>query len=140
MKSYISNVAFGREAEYLVALYLISRGWDVRMSKGSRGPADIVALFHSVNTKMILQKWLIQVKSSINIPRIKGYEISRLSAAATLAAGEPVIAIVQPKSSGETAHAATVLKGPTQDSYSVSNSAEFIAHFFSLPSWGVIRP
>jgi len=34
---------FGREAEFVVAVYLKSRGWIVKLSKGSRGPADIKA-------------------------------------------------------------------------------------------------
>ena len=32
---------FGRDAEFVIALYLKLRGWDVKLSKGSRGPADL---------------------------------------------------------------------------------------------------
>ena len=48
---------FGREAEYIVALYLKSIGWDVRLSPANRDPADIVANCDS-------SKWFIQVKAS----------------------------------------------------------------------------
>ena len=48
---------FGRDAEFVIANYLKLRGWNVNVSKGSRGPADLIA------TKE-LTMWLIQVKSS----------------------------------------------------------------------------
>ena len=47
---------FGREAEYIVGLYLKSKDWNVYFSKGSRGPSDIVAM----KDQLI---WLIQIKS-----------------------------------------------------------------------------
>ena len=45
---------FGREAEFVVAIYLRSCGWDVQLSRGSRGPADLIATQGST-------KWLIVV-------------------------------------------------------------------------------
>ena len=41
-KSY-SPSQFGKDAEFIIALYLLSKGWEVKLSKGSRGPADLMA-------------------------------------------------------------------------------------------------
>lgn len=80
---------FGQEAEYVVALYLKSFGWDVRLSPASRGPADIVAISEK-------SKWFIQVKASSGIPRLKGYEVKRLKELAESNGGLPVVATFQP--------------------------------------------
>lgn len=80
---------FGLEAEYVVALYLKSIGWDVALSRASRGPADIVAICHS-------SKWFIQVKASSTIPRLKGYELKRLIKHAESGGGLPVLSTYQP--------------------------------------------
>jgi Holliday junction resolvase len=81
---------FGREAEFVVALYLRSRGWNIELSKGSRGPADIIA------TNRNYTKWMIQVKSSKGITHLKGYEVKRLKEAAEKNDGLAVIATLQP--------------------------------------------
>ncbi|HEY7573191.1 MAG TPA: hypothetical protein VH796_17660 [Nitrososphaeraceae archaeon] len=80
---------FGREAEFMVAVFLKARGWNLNLSKGSRGPADIIATRDRA-------KWLIQIKSSNLIPRIKGYEIKRLIGLAEVVRGSAVIATLQP--------------------------------------------
>jgi Holliday junction resolvase len=84
---------FGREAEYVVALYLKSLGWNVALSRGSRGPADIIATCGSAY-------WFIQVKSSAVVPRIRGYEIKRLKEIAACKGGLPVVSTLQPFHSG----------------------------------------
>ena len=61
----------------------------MNISKGSRGPADIVAIRDPI-------KWLIQIKSSNLIPRIKGYEIRRLTEVAEFVGASAVIATLQP--------------------------------------------
>jgi Holliday junction resolvase len=80
---------FGREAEYVVALYLKSLGWNVALSRGSRGPADIIATCGNTY-------WFIQVKSSAGVPRIRGYEIKRLKDIAACKGGLPVVSTFQP--------------------------------------------
>src|SRR2546422_7975856 len=80
---------FGREAEYIAALYLKSIGWDVRLSPASRSPADIIANCDS-------SKWFIQVKPSSGIPRLKGYEVKRLMELAKSKCGIPVVSTWQP--------------------------------------------
>jgi Archaeal holliday junction resolvase (hjc) len=84
---------FGREAEYVVALYLKSSGWNVALSRGSRGPADIIASCGNA-------QWFIQVKSSAGVPRLRGYEIRRLKEMAASHGGLPVISTLQPFQSG----------------------------------------
>ncbi len=84
---------FGREAEYVVALYLKSLGWNVALSRGSRGPADIIATCGNAY-------WFIQVKSSAGVPRIRGYEIKKLKAIAACKGGLPVVSTLQPFHSG----------------------------------------
>jgi Holliday junction resolvase len=74
----------------VVALYLRSRGWNIELSKGSRGAADIVA------TKRNYTKWMIQVKSSSGIVHLKGYEVKRLKEVAERNNGLAVIATLQP--------------------------------------------
>lgn len=80
---------FGREAEYVVALYLKSVGWDIVLSPASRGPADIVAICNN-------SKWFIQVKASAGIPRLRGYEVKRLKELAENNSGLPVVSTFQP--------------------------------------------
>jgi hypothetical protein len=80
---------FGREAEYVVALYLKTIGWDVRLSPASRGPADIVATLDE-------EKWFIQVKASSGIPRLKGFEVKRLIDLAKGKGGLPIVSTFQP--------------------------------------------
>jgi Holliday junction resolvase len=80
---------FGREAEFIVAVFLKAKGWKLNISKGSRGPADIIAIRDPL-------RWLIQIKSSNLIPRIKGYEIRRLAEVAEFVGASAVIATLQP--------------------------------------------
>lgn len=80
---------FGREAEYVVALYLKSAGWDVALSPASRGPADIVATYED-------SKWFVQVKASSGIPRLKGYEVKNLQELASGNGGLAVVSTYQP--------------------------------------------
>jgi hypothetical protein len=68
---YYSFSKFGRDAEFLVGLYLKSHDWNIYFSKGSRGPSDIIAIKNDII-------WLIQIKSSTKIPKIHGYEINNL--------------------------------------------------------------
>lgn len=112
---------FGREAEYIVALYLKSIGWsDVCLSKGSRGPADIIALSRDDSNNIAI-KWLIQVKASGGIPRLKGYEVKRLMNFAKNNEGLPVVATYQPLDGG----------------FSIGN---FSILFYLLDSWQKIDP
>ena len=60
------------------------------MSKGSRGPADIIA------TNRDYTKWLIQVKSSTSLAHLKGYDVKRLRKESQISGGLAVIAILQP--------------------------------------------
>lgn len=105
---------FGRDAECVVALCLEAAGWDVRMSPASRGPADIIATCNG-------HKWFIQVKSSLGIPRLKGFEVKRLKELAQRKGGLPVVSTFQP-----------FLSTFTSDKYSVL--------FYELYSWRVIDP
>ena len=87
-KSY-SPSQFGRDAEYIIALHLISKGWQVKLSKGSRGPADIMA-------KKDLILLYIQIKASSKLPRIKSSDIIKLKSKSDLDGALPVVAIIQP--------------------------------------------
>lgn len=105
---------FGREAEYVVALYLKSLGWDVSLSRGSRGPADITAAIGNT-------KWFIQVKSSGGVPRLKGYEVKRLVDMAASKGGLAVVSTLQPSGPG----------------FSIGN---FAISFYLLDSWQLVDP
>ena len=107
---------FGREAEYVVALYLKSIGWrDVRLSPGSRGPADIVASRPGAI-------WLIQVKASSGIPRLKTREIRSLKKMASERKGTAVVSTLQPFSAG---------------AFSTGN---FAVNFYEIDSWTSLDP
>jgi Holliday junction resolvase len=105
---------FGREAEYVVALYLRSLGWNVSLSRGSRGPADIIATSGNAY-------WFIQVKSSAGIPRIKSHEIKRLKEMAAYKGGLPVISTFQPFRSG-------------------FNTGNYSILFYTLDNWQTVNP
>ena len=105
---------FGREAEYVVALYLKSSGWNVALSRGSRGPADIIATCGHA-------QWFIQVKSSAGVPRLRRHEIKRLKEIAASKGGLPVISTLQPFHSG----------------FSIGN---YSILFYMLDSWQLLDP
>jgi Holliday junction resolvase len=88
-KKPYSPSQFGRDAEYVIALHLISKGWQVKLSKGSRGPADIMA-------KKDLILLYIQIKASSKLPRIKSSDIIKLKSKSDLDGALPVVAILQP--------------------------------------------
>jgi hypothetical protein len=88
-KKPYSPSQFGRDAEYIIALYLISKGWQVKLSKGSRGPADLMA-------KKDLFLLYIQIKASSKLPRIKGSNITKLKTKSQLEGALPVVATLQP--------------------------------------------
>jgi Holliday junction resolvase len=134
--SRFSRSKFGRDAEFTVANYLKSCGWNIQISRGSRGPADIIATRAST-------KWLIQVKSSRKIPSLKGQELENLIKMAQCADGLPVIATVQPKE--------TVLAEPTQMAHEFpiprsmnggkqSESTDYGIFLYSLVNWKIMRP
>jgi hypothetical protein len=107
---------FGREAEYVVALYLKSVGWtDVRLSPGSRGPADVIASCRNA-------LWYIQVKASSGIPRLKAREVSRLLKLAAENRGSAVVSTLQPIPSL---------------AFSTGN---FGVNFYELDGWKVLDP
>ncbi|MFZ0513104.1 MAG: hypothetical protein WAM14_15955 [Candidatus Nitrosopolaris sp.] len=140
MLSCYSWSKFGREAEFVVAIYLRSCDWDVQLSRGSRGPADLIATRSST-------KWLIQVKSSSKIPSLKGQELKQLRKMAESADGIPVIATVQHKKTT----IATSMKERSVDSNKYvllkgtdggreSESAAYGIFLYSLLDWKIMYP
>jgi len=126
---------FGREAEFIVVLYLKLKGWDIQLSKGSRGPADIIATRD-------FKKWLIQVKSSTLIPRLKGSEVKRLRKMAQRDRGHAVIATLQPI---QTAMGMSMTEeqktfGPYTKDTAILQFGNYVMSFYSLINWEVLRP
>jgi Holliday junction resolvase len=126
---------FGREAEFIVVLYLKLKGWNIQLSKGSRGPADIIATRD-------FEKWLIQVKSSTLIPRLKGSEVKRLRKMAQRDRGHAVVATLQPI---ETAmgmsmrEEQSILGSYTKDT-AILQFGNYVMSFYSLINWKRLRP
>jgi len=114
---------FGREAEITIAIYMKCRGWSVKLSQGSRGPADIIAAHKSI-------KWLIQVKSSTRIPKLKGYEVKRLIKMAKIAGGLAVMVTVEEHG--------TI--SPISIKESGIRIGNYMLYFYSLPEWKRISP
>jgi Holliday junction resolvase len=106
---------FGRDAEFVVASYLKSKGWDVRISKASRGAADIVASKEK-------KTWCIQVKASTKSPHIMSHEIQRLKNFAMSIEGDAVFATVQPWQVSE---------------YGVSLGS-YMIFLYSLDNWAIL--
>lgn len=117
----LSCSKFGRDAEYLTGLYLSNNNWLVFFSRGSRGPADIVA--KQDNTIL-----LIQVKSSTKIPRIRGREIQNLIQMANkISNSYPVLSLVHPQLNCNT----------NNNTVSLGN---YSLNFFLLPEWISVDP
>lgn len=117
----LSFSKFGREAEYITGLYLSNSNWLVFFSKGSRGPADIVAK----QKDTIL---LIQVKSSTRVPRIRGREIQGLVQMANkISNSYPLISLVHPQLNCNT----------NNNTISFGN---YSLNFFLLPEWISVDP
>jgi hypothetical protein len=89
IKKFYSPSQFGKDAEFIIALYLISKGWEVKLSKGSRGPADLMA-------KKDLILLYIQIKASSKLPRLKGSAITKLKSKSFTDGALPVVATLQP--------------------------------------------
>ncbi len=85
-----SDYEYGREKELKIARSLRARGASVKVSKGSRGAADLKATFSKG------RKWNIQVKSTRKgtpaPPSRK--DIGRLKQSATKSGATPVVAKV----------------------------------------------
>jgi Holliday junction resolvase len=121
---------FGREAEFIITIYLKLKGWDIQLSKGSRGPADIIATRNSTI-------WFIQVKSSTALPKLKGYEVKRLKEIANISGGLAVIAILRPAYRENLNNSLS----PERDkkTYEV-NLGRYSIFFYSLDNWKAITP
>jgi Holliday junction resolvase len=122
---------FGREAEFIIAIYLKLRGWSIQLSKGSRGPTDIIATRNST-------VWLIQVKSSNTIPKLKGYEVKRLKEMADISGGLAVIAILRPAFRGNLNKDSMSLEG--DERLCEINLGRYSIFFYSLDSWKALTP
>jgi hypothetical protein len=136
-KSY-SPSQFGRDAEFIIALYLISRGWQVKLSKGSRGPADLMA-------KKDLILLYMQIKASSKLPRIKGSNITKLKTKSHLEGALPVIATLQPffklSNHNKETITRTTTTTPAKPAIKKSinkneeNKIEFKIYFYNLYDW-----
>ncbi|HEX7257660.1 MAG TPA: hypothetical protein VF242_06330 [Nitrososphaeraceae archaeon] len=134
-KSY-SPSQFGRDAEFIIALYLISKGWQVKLSKGSRGPADLMA-------KKDLILLYMQIKASSKLPRIKGSNISKLKNKSHLEGALPVIATLQPFFQLSNRNEETITTTSTAATSAIKKSInqkeekkiEFKIYFYNLYDW-----
>jgi Holliday junction resolvase len=126
---------FGREAEFIVVLYLKLRGWNIQLSKGSRGPADIIATRD-------FEKWLIQVKSSTLIPRLKGLEVKRLRKMAQRDRGHAVVATLQPRETamGMSMREEQSILGSYAKDTAILQFGNYVMSFYSLTNWKRLRP
>ena len=113
---FYSFSKFGRDAEFLVGLYLKSKDWNVYFSKGSRGPSDIVAIKNG-------SIWLIQVKSSTKIPKIRGSEINNLIKLSNKINNSfPILSLISPQS-------CCISK------YDSISFGDYFLNFYLLPEW-----
>ena len=134
-KSY-SPSQFGRDAEFIIALYLISKGWQVKLSKGSRGPADLMA-------KKDLVLLYMQIKASSKLPRVKGSNISKLKNKSHLEGALPVIATLQPFFQLSNHNEETITTTSTAATSAIKKSInqkeekkiEFKIYFYNLYDW-----
>ena len=127
-KKPYSPSQFGKDAEFIIALYLLSKGWEVKLSRGSRGPADLMA-------KKDLILLYIQIKASSKLPRINGAAITKLKsksindgALAVVATLQPIFPIVN-----------SVRNITNNDTINLSNKKKekmnFKIYFYDLSDW-----
>lgn len=132
-----SKTKFGRDAEFVIALYMLSKGWTVQLSKGSRGPADLYACKAS-------KIWYIQVKASRKAPRLKGFDIRRLEQLASSTGACPVVALLQPSantiSENSVSGEASCLQVRDQKFRLKGEFMKFVLSFFNLPTWAQLEP
>lgn len=137
-RSY-SKSRFGRDAEWIIALNMMSLGWNVKLSKGSRGPVDIFA-------SKVSDLWYIQIKASSRAPRIKSGEIDKLIDYASADGANPIVATLQPLLHRENNSTLFVSKYLIQeqnqkhDIYQGDTFQRFALFFYQLPSWSQIVP
>ena len=127
---------FGRDAEITIALHIMSKGWNVKFSRGSRGPADLYASKKS-------EEWYIQVKASTKAPRIKGLDILRLEKLASSAGACPVLALLQPSINANPILSPGVserLTGQESDCSSIGRLQRFYLSFYNLINWSKLEP
>lgn len=134
-----SKSRFGRDAELIIALKMMSLGWKVKLSKGSREPVDLFASKES-------DLWYIQVKASSRAPRIKSGEIDKLTDCASADGANPVVATLQPLLDSANNGTLSVSKFLKQDRNQKHDICEvdpfqrFSLFFYQLPSWRQIVP
>ena len=136
-RSY-SKSRFGRDAELIIALDMISLGWNVKLSKGSRGPVDLYASKDS-------ELWYIQIKASSRAPRIKSREIDRLIDFASADGANPVVATLQPivdRDINRMVVSKFMKREQNQqhDVYEGDTFQRFALFFYQLPRWNQIAP
>jgi Holliday junction resolvase len=131
-----SRSKFGRDAEITIALHIMSKGWDVKFSRGSRGPADLYASKES-------EEWYIQVKASTKAPTIKGLDILKLEKFALSAGACPVLALLQPSINSRPVLSPAVSERPVGqegDYGSVNLLQQFFLSFYNLVNWSKLEP
>jgi hypothetical protein len=133
-----SKSKFGRDAEITIALHIISKGWDVKFSRGSRGPADLYASKES-------EEWYIQVKASTKAPRIKGSGVLSLEKLALSAGACPVLALLQPSINSNPVLSSEVLRTErTVNEGGICGSEDllqqFYLSFYNLVDWSKLEP
>ena len=137
-RSY-SKSRFGRDAEWIIALNMMSLGWNVKLSKGSRGPVDLFA-------SKVSELWYIQIKASSRAPRIKSGEIDKLIDFASADGANPVVATLQPlldRDNNRTLFVSKFLiqeQNQKHDIYEADTFQRFALFFYQLPSWCQIVP
>jgi Holliday junction resolvase len=137
-RSY-SKSRFGRDAEWIIALNMMSLGWNVKLSKGSWGPVDVFAY-------KVSELWYIQIKASSRAPRIKNGEIDKLIDYASADGANPIVATLQPllhRDNNSTLFVSKYLiqkQNQKHDIYQADTFQRFALFFYQLPSWSQIVP
>lgn len=138
--SQYSKCKFGRDSEITIAVYMMSKGWNIKLSKGSKGPADIYA---SKGSKV----WYIQVKASTKVPRIKGADIIKLENLASLSGACPVVAFLQPVLNATTINLIEFSKHMERQQNDRNSITEmqmqiqkFYLSFYDLGNWSRLEP
>lgn len=127
-KNPYSPSQFGKDAEFIIALYLLSKGWDVKLSRGSRGPADLMA-------KKDLILLYIQIKASSKLPRIKGSTITKLKNKSITDGAVPVVATLQPIFSCVNSVKNIINTDTINLSIKKKDKMNFNIYFYDLSDW-----
>ena len=130
-----SRSKFGRDAEITIALHIMSKGWDVKFSRGNRGPRTYMPQRNPKNGIYKLKP----------VPKLqdKGLGHFKIREARSSAGACPVLALLQPSINANLILSPGVserLTGQEGDCSCIGRLQQFYLSFYNLINWSKLEP